>query len=514
MRGLSLKHLFMGSFAESEGTFQVLVMIFLLSPCYLAVDYRAVPLMPNETFLWAWNVPIEACIGSDNHSLDMSFFSLIGSTKKTATGQAVTIFYFDGLGKYPHIDKNRKEVFGGVPQAGNLREHLYKAKNDIEYYIPADKLGMAVIDWEEWRPTWERNWATKYIYQTKSFQLIQTQNPNMNFVEAITKAKEQFELAGRKYMEETLKLGKKLRPQHFWGFLHFPECYNYRNYLNRGYSGKCRSTEKERNNNLGWMWNESTALYPATYLKSDLKSSPNAKLFSRNRILEGIRLSKVPKENDPLPVFLYTGIKFSDQIGKFLSLNDLVTTIGEAVALGTSGVVIWDSIPIVQHKQTGCPALHKYANSILYPYIINVTLAAKMCSQTLCNHQGICTRKDENSNHYIQLNPKNLQIVLKNGKFEVVGNPRVGDLTFFSEHFKCTCYANMNCTERPDIESVKNVDVCTRNNICLNTHVERGRAFYLLPGKNLLFFITVANILYHLLSGPLNLLGQLSVGVP
>lgn len=149
--------------------------------------------------------------------------------------------------------------------------------------------------------------------------------------------------------------------------------------------------------------------------------------------------------------------------------------------------------------QTACPVLHQYVSSILYPYIINVTLAAKMCSQTLCNHQGVCTRKDENSNHYIQLNPENLEIILKNRKFEVVGNPTVDDLKYFSEHFKCTCYTKMGCKERPDIESVTNVNVCTRNNICLNTYVDPGRAFYLLPGKNLLFFITVAHILYHLL---------------
>lgn len=70
------------------------------------------------------NVPAEACIGSINHSLDMSFFSLIGRSRKTATGQAVTIFYIDRLGKCPHIHKKQTEVFGGVPQAGNLQEHF------------------------------------------------------------------------------------------------------------------------------------------------------------------------------------------------------------------------------------------------------------------------------------------------------------------------------------------------------------------------------------------------------
>lgn len=320
MGRLRFKHLFRGSFVESEGTFQVVVIVFLLSPCSLAVDYRAAPLMPNETFLWVWNVPAEPCIGNFNYSLDMSFFSLIGSPRKSATGQAVTIFYTDRLGKYPHMDEKQKEVFGGIPQAGNLQEHLNKAQTDIEHYIPVDQLGLAVIDWEEWRPTWERNWKPKDIYKNKSIELVQTQNSGMNIAQATVKAKEQFESAGRKYMEDTLKLGKKLRPQYFWGFFLFPDCYNYQNYLDPGYKGKCPKIEIDRNNNLGWIWKESTALYPATYLKRELKSSPNAKLFNRYRVVESIRISKVHEENNPLPVFLYTRVVFSDRIWEFLSL--------------------------------------------------------------------------------------------------------------------------------------------------------------------------------------------------
>ncbi|XP_028728791.1 hyaluronidase PH-20-like [Peromyscus leucopus] len=500
MGGLRFKHLYLGSFVESGGTFQSVLIIFLLIPCSLTmVDYRAVPVLPNETFLWIWNVPTEACIGAFNHSIDLSLFPLIGSPRKTATGQAVTIFYANRLGKYPYIDKKQAEVFGGIPQAGNLQEHLDKVKTDIEHYIPVDQLGLAIIDWEEWRPTWARNWTPKDIYRNKSIQLVQTQDPGMNTAQATKKAKEEFEKAARKFMEETLKLGKRLKPRYLWGFYLFPDCYN-NNYLEPGYDGKCPSIEIDRNNDLGWIWKESTALYPSTYLRSELKLSPNAKLYSRYRILEGIRTSKVRGENNPLPVFLYTRVVFTNQVWEFLSINDLVNTIGEAVALGTSGIVIWDSIYIAQCAQTGCPTLHKYMRTTLNPYIINATLAAKMCSQTLCSHRGICTRKDVNSDHYIQLNPKNLEIKLsKNGSFEVVGNPTVGDLKYFSEHFKCNCFTNMDCKERSDIENVGNVKVCTANGICIDTRVEPDQAFCLLPGKSFLFFIAINHILYHLL---------------
>lgn len=320
MGGLRFKHLFRGSFVEPEGTFQVVVIVFLLSPCSLAVDYRAAPLTPNDTFLWAWNVPAEDCIGSFNYSLDMSFFSLIGSPQKSATGQAVTIFYIDRLGKYPYLGENLTEVYGGVPQAGNFQEHLEKAKTDIEHYIPEDQLGLAVIAWDEWRPVWERNWKSKEIYQRKSVQLVRSKNSSLNIAQAHEIAKQQLESAARKYMEETLKLGKKLRPQYFWGFFLFPDCYNYLFTLTPGYTGSCPNREKGRNDNLTWIWKESTALYPATYLKSELKSLPSAKLFNRHRVLESIRMSKVREEKNPLPVFLYTRVVFSDRIWEFLSL--------------------------------------------------------------------------------------------------------------------------------------------------------------------------------------------------
>ncbi|CAH6778351.1 hyaluronidase PH-20 [Phodopus roborovskii] len=497
MGGLPFKHLFYGSFVECRGAFQKGLIILLLIPCSLTVDYRAGPLIPNETLIWVWNVPTEPCIGNFSHSIDLSFFPLIGSPRKTSTGQPVTLFYVDRLGLYPHIDAKQVDHHGGIPQLGNLQDHLAKARTDIEHYIPVDKLGLAVIDWEEWRPTWLRNWRPKDNYRNKSIDLVQANNAGISMADATKKAKEEFEAAGRKFMEETLKLGKSVRPKHLWGYYLFPDCYNNK-FQDPKYDGKCPAVEKQRNDALNWMWKESTGLYPSVYLKKDLRSNRQAALYVRYRVVESIRVSKVPSEKNPVPIFVYIRVVFTDNTSEYLQEVDLVNTIGEIVALGPAGIIIWDSITLAQ-RAPGCPILHKYLKTTLNPYIINVTLAAKMCSQTLCEEKGVCSKKNESSDVYLHLNPSHFYIeLMKNGKYEVHGRPSVGDLRFFHEHFQCSCFANMTCEERSDIEYVGNVNVCTGNDVCIKAEVDPNLASYLLPGKSLLFLIALTQILDHM----------------
>ncbi|XP_028618490.1 hyaluronidase PH-20 [Grammomys surdaster] len=496
MGELRFKHLFWGSFLESGGTFQT-VLLFLLIPCSLTVDYRAAPIIPNTPFLWVWNVPTEPCVGNVKNPIDLSFFSLIGSPRKTATGQPITLFYVDRLGLYPHIDTNQVEHHGGIPQRGNLQNHLFKAKTDIEHYIPVDKLGLAVIDWEEWRPTWLRNWRPKDIYRNKSIELVQSTNAGISLSEATQQAKEQFETTGRNFMEGTLQLGKFIRPKHLWGFYLFPDCYNNK-FQDPKYDGQCPDVEKKRNNGLQWLWNESTGLYPSVYLKKDLKSNRQATLYVRYRVVESIRVSKFRDESNPVPIFVYIRLVFTDSVSEHLLEDDLVNTIGEIVALGPSGIIIWDAITLAQRAE-GCPILHNYMKTTLNPYIVNVTLAAKMCSQTLCNEKGVCSRKTESSDVYLHLNSSSFNIkLIETGKYEVLGNPRVGDLEYFSEHFKCSCFSKMTCEETSDIKTVRNVNVCIGDNVCIEAKVQPNPAFALLPGKSFLFMTTLAHVLHHL----------------
>ena len=319
MRMLRHQYISFRSFVGSSGTPQA-VFTFLLLPCCLALDFRAPPLISNTSFLWAWNAPVERCVNKRfKLPPDLRLFSVRGSPQKSATGQFITLFYADRLGYYPHIDeKTGNTVHGGIPQLGNLKNHLEKAKNDIAYYIPNDSVGLVVIDWENWRPTWARNWKPKDVYRDESVELVLQKNPQLNFPEASKIAKVDFETAGKSFMQETLKLGKLLRPNHLWGYYLFPDCYNH-NYNHPAYNGSCSDLEKRRNDDLDWLWKESSALFPSVYLNIKLKSTPKAAFYVRNRVQEAIRLSTIASVESPLPVFVYARPVFTDGSSTYLS---------------------------------------------------------------------------------------------------------------------------------------------------------------------------------------------------
>ena len=51
---------------------------------------------------------------------------------------------------------------------------------------------------------------------------------NSTFFRLIQKAKQEFEDAGRALFEHTITLGKELRPNAYWGFYGFPDCFAHK----------------------------------------------------------------------------------------------------------------------------------------------------------------------------------------------------------------------------------------------------------------------------------------------
>ncbi|KAM9814450.1 hyaluronoglucosaminidase 6 isoform 2-T2 [Syngnathus typhle] len=334
------------------------------------------PLIPHRPFVVVWNAPTEPCRLRFRVDLDLRVFDIVANVNETLSGPNVTIFYHSHLGYYPYYSNGGLAVNGGLPQNQSLSKHLSKARGDIDKLIPhKDFRGLGVIDWENWRPQWVRNWGAKDIYRNKSKEQIRRLHPDWPESKVEKEAKESFERAGRAFMNGTLALAEARRPHGLWGFYLFPDCYNYgykqRPPPMRRYTGECPNVEHVRNDHLMWLWKESSALYPSIYLDYELKSSPDAVKFVHYRVKEAMRIASIARPDLTLPVFVYSR-PFYAYTFAVLSESDLVHTIGESAALGASGVVLWGSSEYAR-SQRNCVTVKTYIDGALGHYVVNVT---------------------------------------------------------------------------------------------------------------------------------------------
>lgn len=140
--------------------------------------------------------------------------------------QKMTIFYRDRLGKYPYLSQDGRKVNGGIPQLGDVSAHLSLAATQVSGLLQPDFSGLAVIDWEEWRPLWGRNFGTKMEYRRLSKLLVRQERPELSERATTSLARQKFEESAREFMEETLRSAVRGRPRGHWGFYGFPDCFN------------------------------------------------------------------------------------------------------------------------------------------------------------------------------------------------------------------------------------------------------------------------------------------------
>ncbi|XP_029906568.1 hyaluronidase-2 [Myripristis murdjan] len=420
------------------------LLLALLTPwtvfCSAELKQTRWPLFSQKPVLLAWNAPTEDCGPRHGIRFPLDQFQIVASPNEGFVRQKLTIFYKERFGLYPYYERDGTAVNGGLPQVASLTQHYEKMPEGVQKYIrEPDAKGLAVIDWEEWRPLWIRNWDVKDVYRKKSRELVAKKNPHWSPEHVGKVAQQEFELSARKFMLETLKLAKNLRPNQLWGFYLFPDCYNhdYRSGL-KNYTGRCPDLEVVRNDQLTWLWTESTALFPSVYMGKVLRSSTFGRHFVRNRVKEGMRLASA---GDGLarPVFVYTRPTYTNEM-TLLTETDLVSTIGESVALGAAGVIFWGDSTYAS-SNASCSGLHEYLRGPLGLYLLNVTTAAEQCSRSLCRSHGRCLRRISDSDVYLHLSPLTHSITSHGGRLKVTGQPGLGELARFRAHFQCQCYS-------------------------------------------------------------------------
>ncbi|XP_039214610.1 hyaluronidase-2 [Crotalus tigris] len=404
------------------------------------------PIFTRRPFIVAWNAPTQDCEPRFKVQFDFSVFDVQASPNEGFVDQNLTIFYKERLGFYPYYDANNVAINGGVPQNSSLEKHLIRLTESIQKYIrSSSKEGLAVIDWEEWRPIWIRNWQPKDIYRNASRKLVLSRRPKLEEDQLKKQAQYEFESSACDFMRETLRYAKNFRPRQLWGYYLFPNCYNhdYRNNQD-SYTGHCPDVEKTRNDHLAWLWKESTALFPSIYLEHELANTMNGRKFVRSRVKEGLRISQKHHDNYALPVFVYTRPTYSNGKDIFLKETDLISTIGESAALGAAGAIFWGDAENTRSKEN-CQLMKTYIEEPLGRYIINVTTAAELCSQTLCKGHGRCRRQESDASIFLHLNPNSFQIYRNESKHPkpllgAKGKLSQADISFLQTHFQCHCY--------------------------------------------------------------------------
>ncbi|XP_038578921.1 hyaluronidase-3 [Micropterus salmoides] len=400
------------------------------------------PILQDQPFVVVWNMPTARCQKSYNVHLDLGDFDIVENRQQRFQGQKMSIFYRDRLGKYPYLSKDNRTVNGGIPQLGDLSAHLSLAVTQMSSLLQPDFTGLAVIDWEEWHPLWERNFGTKMEYRRLSKLLVRQERPDLSESAMTSLARQRFEEGARKFMEETLQLAVRDHPKGLWGFYGFPACFNkHKRNTDKSYTGRCHRGTKKQNDRLSWLWFQSTTLYPSIYLPQRLAGSMDAARMVRHRLLEALRVASVWRHanntSHATPVIPYARLAFTHTL-TFLNKTDLMHTLGESAALGAAGVVLWGEMKFAKSRHQ-CILLRNYIHTVLGPFVQSLRSDTQRCSLQLCQGNGRCTRRNPGSSHMVS-------------SANEISKP-------LHNHFMCQCYpgwTGQECQEKKDENRQKN----------------------------------------------------------
>ena len=369
-------------------------------------------------------------------------------------GSAVTMWVHnphhrihDGIGLYPYyggdckmpdpnICNDSNAVHGGIPQLAilNLSAHIAKLKVDInnpngceacgDYSLSADFDGLGVLDWESWSFTWShmtklQGWTAKDdVRVNKSIELVLADHPSMPVAAAEVEAGKRWDAAVRIFVEATLETLHELRPHGKFGVFGYPDCGPQSEYSAPGETLACSPPFTAINDNeLSWLWEASSALFPGYYISAPPGQYPRANVtYDSNRrgidttVAEAVRLAQSAPAGKRPQTFLYgrasyysvggfAGKAWAQNESGLLQQTDLESLISRPSAHGIDGVVLWGSSEDCLSTEGGLTATRKcddqsaFIRSSLGPAALKAIAAADECAKT-CPQGGRCITID------------------------------------------------------------------------------------------------------------------------
>lgn len=135
---------------------------------------------------------------------------------------------------------------------------------------------------------------------------------------------------------------------------------------------------------------------------------------------------------------------------------------------------------------------------LLGPYVLNVTSAANLCSQSLCNSHGRCVRKTAESSFYLHMpEDSHKNYVIKKGfKFVISARSKQKTIMNMKNGFVCHCYYGWHgesCRLRfPNLSSRKNkASIAAFNSLAFLMTLTVTLMNFLIPYSDVNFFLKI-----------------------
>ncbi|CAO1372149.1 unnamed protein product [Diamesa serratosioi] len=295
--------------------------------------------VPEYDFKVYWGVPSTSC---RKYQIDFATtvgnYGIIQNFNDSVRGDKIAIMYDPG--EWPTIMKDEygKTMLrnGGIPQNGSLETHLRELEIDFDRFIPNKTYdGLAVIDFECWRPSYRQNFGELKVYKDKSMASVSMKHPTWTTDQVQIQSKLLFENAASLFVNRTMVRAKKLRPNALWGYYGYPHCFN-RN-ANDSHLERCPQQVESENDNFKYMYPD--AVYPSIYITQNQTGDSLTK-FVKGKLYETNRMFKL--SGSKVKRLAFIRYQYTDT-SNYLNNDDMQNILKTIKQEGAEGVILWGS---------------------------------------------------------------------------------------------------------------------------------------------------------------------------
>jgi hypothetical protein len=315
-----------------------------------------------------WNPALPCCRGLTGFNL----------TAFPVLQQGRIALFFNGLGLFRH-----SYAPAGLPQTVDLEAHAKKVAVDVAAVVPAGKDMHCCIDWETYAPLLfdhgEGSYSPAFCPEARyhgghgcgclgtpgnrysmpgcggcpmavaalngSMQLVLQRQPQLNQTTAAALAVAEFNAAARALWTRTIVAAKQARPRCRWGFYGKPFGLLTDSSL---YPPFVTPYTRAVSDAYQWMVNESTALYPSTYMhfRHTTANSYNNSRYVRDIMREAKRLGakRGNRGGSRINIMPWVWYRYEGQTSpdSLLLRADMHTALAVPSAAGADGLMLYE----------------------------------------------------------------------------------------------------------------------------------------------------------------------------